>query len=726
MPARGARLEPQEVDLLRRWIEGGAPWPDDKAHWAFIKPVAAPLPTVSRPEWPRNGIDRFIQARLDREGQSPSPEADRHTLIRRLSLDLTGLPPSVEEADAFAHDPRPDAYVRVVERLLASSHYGERQARPWLDLARFADTNGHEIDRRRPVWPWRDWVISAFNRNLPFDQFTLAQLAGDLLPGATDEQRVATGFHRQTILNDEGGANPEEFRVAAVMDRVETTATVWLGLTFNCAQCHTHKHDPITQVEYYQFYAYLNQTCDSGVGFEPVLRAAPPEHQARANWLRAEIARCDAEVRRILARSGPNTPPPDGVAKILAKPRDQLMQKERDTLDAWDRISVGPAGRSLLDHRSQCRREEQTLSSNSPPTMVLTELIDPRQTRVLLRGNFHTPGQTVTPSIPAILHPWPVNAPANRLGLARWLMDTNNPLVARVTVNRVWDQYFGRGLVATPEDFGSQGEPPSHPELLDWLAVEFMRSGWDLKALHRLIVSSATYRQSSSATPELLSGDPLNILLARGPRHRLEAEQVYDLALAVSGRLTRRIGGPSVFPPQPPGIWERSFAYEFEDADRWKEDDGPNRYRRSIYTFIRRTAAHPTAMTFDMDNRTVCRVRRMRTNTPLQALTTLNDQLFLETAAGLAGRMMDHEGDQLERLTFGFRCCITRRPEPAELAHLASLLTDTRNAFRQNEAASAALVLQARGLAKHTSVESAAWLMVANALLNLDETLTKN
>lgn len=726
MPARGARLEPPEVDVLRRWIDGGAPWPEERTHWAFVRPVVSPLPSVSRPSWPRNGVDYFILSRLDREGLAPSPEADRHTLIRRLSLDLAGLPPTVEEADAFATDSRADAYERLVERLLASPHYGERQARFWLELARFADTNGYELDRRRPVWPWRDWVIGAFNRNLPYDQFTVWQLAGDLLPEATDEQRLATGYHRQTLLNDEGGVNPEEFRVAAVMDRVETTATVWLGLTFNCAQCHSHKHDPISQREYYQFYAFMNQTRDSGVGLDPVFKPAPPELQARAVAVRAEIARCDAELRGLSARAKPEKTPPDSTAPNLRIPAGHLTPKGRDQLDRENQVRM-EAALAITKRRSGWRRELEILTSNSPPTLVLEELSKPRQTHVLLRGDYRSPGEPVGAGVPRILHPWPARAPTNRLGLARWLVNPDNPLVARVTVNRVWEQHFGRSLVPTPDDFGTQGEPPSHPELLDWLAVEFMRTGWDLKALHRLMVTAATYRQSTASTVARIARDPFNVLVARGPRHRLDAEQIHDLALAASGRLTLRIGGPSVFPPQPPGIWEQSWAFESVDQERWVESSGGDRYRRGLYTFIRRTALHPTAAAFDMDNRTVCRVRRSRTNTPLQALTTLNDQLFLEAAGGLGERMRNHAGGTKDKLVLGFRCCVTRPPEPGELAQLSALLTEAQAEYERRATAAAALVRQARSNPAAGALgESAAWVLVANALLNLDETLPQH
>ena len=727
MPARGARLEPDEIERLRRWIASGATWPEVPKHWAWVKPVAVPLPRVSQPEWPRNAVDYFVLARLDREALRPASEADRLTLIRRLSLDLIGLPPTVEEADAFAEDTRPDAVERLVDRLLASPHYGERQARFWLDLARFADTNGYEQDRRRPIWPWRDWVISAFNRNLRFDEFTRWQMAGDLVPGTTDADRVATGFHRNSLLNDEGGINPEEFRVAAVMDRVETIATIWLGLTFNCAQCHDHKHDPVTMRDYYQLFAFLNHTRDSGVGLEPILRPAQPKDQSRVDWLRAEMDRVELELQQNKAPPPPTEDIPLYIRRILAKPRAQWTPKEQDNVAMWERVNVSPSQRALAQYRDRCHLEERALCSNSPPTLVLTELRQARPTHVLLRGNYRTTGSAVTPDVPTWLNPWPAGAPRNRLGLAAWLVHPDNPLVARVTMNRLWEQYFGRSLVPTLDDFGRQGEPCSHPELLDWLAVEFVRSGWDLKAMHRLVVLSATYRQSARITPELLDRDPGNTLLARGPRHRLEAEQIHDLMLMAGGRLVQRLGGPSVFPPQPENIWEQSFSFAKNQTDRWEEAQGGDRYRRGLYTFIRRTAAYPTALTFDMDNRTVCRVRRQRTNTPLQALTTLNGQLFLEAAAGLAERMLAWAGPPEAKLAHGFRRCVTRPPEPSELALLAGLLQESRAMFSADEAAARALLAHSRSQdALASPGEQAAWLLVANALLNLDETVTKN
>ncbi len=614
-------------------------------HWAFRPPVRPPLPPVRNGRWPRNAIDFFILARLEQEGLHPAPEADRATLIRRVSLDLTGLPPTVAEVDAFRNDSSPNAYEKVVGRLLASPRYGERWARPWLDLARYADTNGYEKDRPRTLWPWRDWVIRALNDDMPFDQFTIEQLAGDLLPGATVAQQVATGFHRNTLLNDEDGTNPEEFRVAAVKDRVDTTATVWLGQTLECAQCHNHKYDPFTQREYYQLYAFFNQTADTGVGNGP------------------ELA---------LPGAGPD--------------------------------------------------ETQPVR-----TLVMQETATPRATYVMPRGDFKRQGPPVAPGVPAVLHPFPEGAPRNRLGLARWLVARENPLVARVTVNRFWDTFFGRGLVRTPDDFGSQGKAPTHPQLLDWLAVEFMDRGWGMKAMHRLIVTSATYRQSAGVSPALAQRDPYNLLYARGPRLRVEYEMLRDLALAAGGLLSNRIGGPSVMPPQPPGVWENSFGFLNLPDFRWEEAAGDDRYRRGIYIFLRRTALYPTFLMFDAPSREVCSVHRSRTNTPLQALATLNDPAFVEAAGGLARRVLtEAPGGTKEKATFAFRVCLARVPETGEGEALGRLYEKALARFTRDPKAAAALVRHARQETSGRDVrQMAAWMVVANVLLNLDEMLTK-
>jgi hypothetical protein len=679
---KGEPLTPEQIAKFRAWIDQGARYEE---HWSYVKPERPPYPTVQNQAWVRNGIDYFVLARLEREGLSPSPEADRATLIRRVSLDLTGLPPTIPEVDAFLSDQSPDAYEKVVDRLLASVHYGERQARPWLDQARYADTNGYEKDERRTIWPYRDWVINAFNRDLPFDQFTIEQIAGDLLPNATLEQQIATGFHRNTMVNTEGGTDDEEFRVAALVDRVNTTMEVWMGTTMACAQCHNHKFDPFTQAEYYRLFAFFNTTADQGRSNEPQLALPTAEQAARKRQVRAEIAR-------------------HAVALVLSRPLlgAALLTPVRERVVAL---------------------QKQEASIRLATTLVMKELPTPRPTHVLIRGNHNRKGDPVTAGVPAKLHPRAPGQPGNRLTLARWLVDPNNPLVGRVTMNRFWAQYFGRGFVETSEDFGAQGELPTHPELLDWLATEFVRQKWSTKAMHKLIVTSATYRQSSRVTRELYERDPYNRLFARGPRFRMEGEMVRDNALAISGLLNRKVGGPSVFPSQPDGVWNNPYS-----GDKWVTSTNGDQYRRGLYTFWRRTAPYAAFVAFDAPSREVCCERRPRTNTPLQALATLNDKAFLEPAGALARQMMaEVKGSDTDRAIYGFRLCVARTPSVAELNHLLELYRENLEKYKQEP--DAARAMAANGLAKPPkeldTAELAAWTVIANVLLNLDETITK-
>jgi hypothetical protein len=549
MPPTGERLNGNEIETLRRWIDEGAVY---TRHWAFEKPVRHEPPTVSDPRWPVNAIDRFVLARLDREGLKPSPEAGRYTLARRLALDLTGLPPSPAMVEAFVRDRSPQAYERFVDKLLAMPQYGERWARVWLDLARYADTQGYEKDNRRTIWPYRDWVVKAFNENMPFDQFTVRQIAGDLLPDAQPDDLIATGFHRNTMTNTEGGTDDEEFRDLAVKDRVATTGQVWMGLTWGCAQCHSHKYDPLSHKEFYQLYAFFNQSEDSD------------------------------------------------------KPDDRPV------------LRIGQASTLILRELESGKR---------------------RTTRIHERGNFLNPGAEVQPAAPEAFHPMAADAPRNRLGLAQWLVSSENPLTARVQVNRYWARLWGRGLVESEEDFGTQGAAPVHPELLDWLATEFVRLNWDMKALLKTMVMSATYRQASDVAPALLEKDPYNRLLARGARYRLDAEAVRDQALAVSGLLSGRMGGPPVMPWQPEGIWQVVY-----NGETWRTSAGEDRYRRSLYTFLRRTAPYPTMITYDAPTGETCTIRRVRTNTPLQALASLNDPVSMEAAQQLALRVLAEAG----------------------------------------------------------------------------------
>jgi hypothetical protein len=675
-PAKtGKRLTRTQIDLLTRWIQEGAKW---KPHWSFIKPERPALPPMKNRRWPLNPIDRFILARLEKEGLRPSPEADKTTLIRRLTLDLTGLPPTIEEIDAFLADKRKDAYERLVDRLMASPHYGEQRARMWLDLARYADTDGFEKDPRRSVWPWRDWVINAFNKNVPFDEFTMEQIAGDMLPNATREQKVASGFNRNTLLNTEGGIDQEEDRVQRTVDRVNTTANVWLGLTMNCCQCHTHKYDPITQKEYYQFYAFFNSVD------EPTLDLPSPEQQARREKLQAEIAKLEAEIKTIPTN----------------------------------------AQSALINKLAEVRKDEEKLRSEIPTTLTMQERGQPRETQIHIGGNFLTKGEKVFAGVPQFLPPLPEGR-TNRLALARWLASTNNPLTARVTVNRFWEQLFGRGLVLTVEDFGMQGERPSHPELLDWLACEFMSNGWDMKAMHKLMAMSATYRQSSQSAPGLLERDSDNRLLARGPRFRVPAETVRDINLAASGLLKQRVGGASVFPFQPEGIWTM-----IASSDKWTMSEGDDRYRRGLYTFWRRTAPYPSYFAFDVPTREVFCTRRPRTNTPLQALTTLNDPAFFEAAQELAVRVIRLcETDLKKRITFAFRLCTARAPQSKEMEKLLSLYQRELVRFQQDRKAAETMTHRYYGAdapKELDAAEVAAWTVVANVLLNLDETITKS
>jgi hypothetical protein len=927
MPYREPPLDAAEIAVIRAWIDAGAPGPAEaraepaapKAeapltkHWAYVKPVRPEVPAVQRKEWVKTPIDAFVLARLEHEGLEPSPEASRETLLRRVTLDLTGLPPTSAEIDAFLADTSAAAYETVVDRLLASPHYGERWARPWLDLARYADTNGYEKDRRRTGWEWRDWVITAFNSDMPFRQFTVEQIAGDMLKDAGPAQRVATGFHRNTLLNQEGGIDVEEARWETLVDRVNTTATVWLGTTLACAQCHNHKFDPFPQKDYYRMLAFFDNSeyrvegegpkvTDKWI-VEPELELATPAQAARKKSLEEEIARVRERLEApspalasaqaawerertapapawttlrptsarsaggatlevagdgIVTASGPNpdrdtytlgarlpagpitafriealAEPPRGapgradygafVVTRLAveavppggRPRPVPLARaeadsdasaagllDRDDETGWGgsdpthsytavvqpsapvvpgstvaitlehqgkqprnnlrrfRLSVtsspDPWGGLALPDKIQAivvipksqRREEQQkelaayyrgLSPSREPDRrklrelrkALVELAIPTamtlrerptgerpSTPLRVRGAFTSPGERLYAAVPAALHPLPESAMPNRLGLALWLVDENNPLTPRVTVNRIWEQYFGRGLVETSEDFGTQGDRPSHPELLDWLATELLEQGTRLKPIHRLIVLSATYRQSSGVPPALRERDPYNRLLARGPRFRVEAEMVRDIALAVSGLLSGKVGGPSVFPFQPEGIWDNPYS-----DDRWQTSPGEDRYRRGLYTFTRRTAPYPGLTVFDAPSREFCTARRVRTNTPLQALTTLNDPVFFEAARALAARTLkEAAAAPEERAAHAFRLCTARRPQHPELAPLLSFEERQLARFKADPEAARAVAGPAPA---GEAAELAAWTMVANVLLNLDETLTK-
>lgn len=912
-------LTPEQIELIRRWIAQGAEY---QSHWSLVAPVSSPLPAVVDDLWVRNPIDRFVLARLASVGLAPSPEAGKSTLIRRATLDLTGLPPTPSEVDAFLADDSPEAYERVVERLLASPRYGERMVLEWLDAARYADSNGYQSDGTRTLWPWRDGVIRRLNENQPFDQFTVEQLAGDLLPNSTVDQRVATGFNRNHPLNGEGGRIAEESRNDYVMDRVETTSTVWLGLTLGCCRCHDHKYDPFTQRDYYRLFAYFNNVnetgaVDRGGNAAPVVQVITPERErvlaelrsgvaaaegnlnaalveidaAQAEWERqptssvrwtmidvssaaskqgATLAKLDdqsllagggnpdTDVYEVLARTdvagiqglrleaigddslpagGPGradngnfvltaiegqavsltdrnmvrrlafstanadfaqkgwdvagaidtdsntgwavlgaankapriavftlTEPlawaggaelqlrlrfesvhrqhmlgrfrlsfttderpttgvvPAGVASALATPEAARNDEQKQELRGYFRRQVSPRFGELDGALAAERKRLADFEASIPQSMSMDELPQPRESFILMRGIYDKHGERVEPGVPASLPPPAPGAPSNRLGLARWLVDRANPLTARVTVNRYWQMVFGTGLVKTSEDFGTQGEPPSHPELLDWLAVRFVESGWNVKAMHRLIVTSATYRQSSFAAPELLERDPANRLLARGPRHRLSAFALRDQALAVSGLLADRFGGPPVRPYQPAGVWEDATLGKI----RYEQDHGDNLYRRSLYTFWRRTVG-PT-MFFDVSPRNVCTVRLPRTNTPLQALIVMNDVTYVEAARVLAQRLLSETSlTPDERIARAFLLATARRPKSEEQIVLSRALDQFRRRYQADREVAQKLACAGETPrdANLDVAELAAYTAVVSLILNLDETMTK-
>jgi hypothetical protein len=738
MPPEGKTpLTTEEIGHIRAWIEQGAKWPKasgpvagatvQSSHWAFQPVQRRAAPGVANRAWVRNDLDAFVLARLEAEKIAPSPEADRVTLIRRLSLDLLGLPPTPQEVSNFVLDEAPDAYEKLVDRLLSSPHYGERWGRHWLDLARYADSDGYEKDTGRPfAWRWRQWVIDALNRDLPFDEFTIEQLAGDLLPGATMEQKIATGFHRNTLTNKEGGVDQEQFRVEAVVDRVSTTATVWLGLTMGCARCHDHKYDPLSQREFYQLFAFFNQDREAD------LPAPLPGEMEVYNQKKAAFDKKKAELEAAVAAYKK-----DQLPAALVKWESELKLSELRQLPANVSavLLLDPEKRSdkqkqeLADYHGKVDKKLAELTkaltehAKTAPSLSLAQTLalgTPRKTHVLVRGDFLRPGAEVEAGTPGVL-PLKAEKTTTRLDLAKWLVDPANPLTPRVTVNWVWHKYFGRGLVATLEDFGTQGEKPSHPELLDWLASELVRREWSLKELHRLIVTSATYRQSSVARPELRDRDPNNVLLARQNRVRLEAELLRDTSLAVSGLLVPAIGGPSVRPPQPAGISELTYA----GSARWVESTGADRYRRGLYTWFQRTSPYPMLMTFDAPDANVCCVRRERSNTPLQALTLLNDAVFVECAQALGRRIVtEQQGTPQERIRHGLRLCVGREPSAEEMERLCRLWGRLLRLCREKPEAAGKLV----GSVKVEGVEPAemaAWVAMARALLNLDEFVTR-
>ena len=713
MPLKRPPLSAPEIATLRDWISAGARFPNDEipskgtgAHWAFVPPERPIVPEVSDPSRVVNAIDAFIFKRLELEGLSPSPEADRRTLIRRVSLDLVGLPPTPQESEAFARDQRPDAYDRLVGRLLQSPHFGERWARPWLDLARFADSNGYSIDAPRSIWKYRDWVIDAINRDLPFDQFLTDQIAGDLRPDASFDQRTATGFHRNTPINQEGGIDLEQFRVESVVDRVNTTSTVFLGLTVGCAQCHDHKYDPISQRDYYRLFAFFNSADEPEMEF-----ASPAEHATR-EAVREEIVAFHSRLKREHPEIGERERGWETTLKLEFK--QALPPEFKDAFDRAVEKRTDSQWRGLTElfltqsaEYVEERAEILRLRAREPKfttTMVIRERPEPRPTFMHLGGDFTRKGDAVAPGVPEVLPPLKskTGARADRLDLARWLADPSHPLTARVTVNRIWQAYFGRGLVETENDFGTQGSPPSHPELLDWLATEFVAKGWSVKAFHRLVVTSAAYRQSSRIRPDLARADPDNRLLGRQSRLRLDAELIRDTSLAVAGVLSEQVGGPSVFPPQPDGVMSLG-----QVKRPWVTSIGPDRHRRGLYTYFWRATPHPSLTVFDAPNAVQACTRRPRSNTPLQALTLLNDQSSFECAEALADRIVSDGGaDTDSRIERAFRLCLSRAPSEREARTLASLLA-------------------VEGVDRDSAGGRSAWVAAARVLMNLDEFITR-
>lgn len=689
MPPGEKSLTDSQIAVLADWIDQGLQAPSGPRqqqqvrsdHWAFqpIKPQAPPK--ISAELDTGHPIDQFVRYRLQSAGLEPSERADKTTLLRRLSLDLTGLPPEPAEVERFLNDSKPGSYERAVDRLLASPHYGERWARHWLDAARYADSDGYEKDSPRPfAWRYRDWVINALNNDMPFDQFTIEQLAGDLIPDSTTEQQIATGFHRNTLTNKEGGVDQEEFRVAAVVDRVNTTATVWLGLTVACAQCHDHKYDPISHREYYQLFAYFNSDRE-----QDILAPLPGEENAV-----------------------------DELSAELKAEREKLVQAVEEAMANNATTSV-----IFSKERALANFDNKHLQVTKAQTLTLGSS---RPTHVMIRGDFLRPGVKVEPGTLAVLPT--ASDGGTRLELAQWLVSQENPLTARVITNWAWAKFFGRGLVATPEDFGTQGEAPSHPELLDFLAEQFRnpeKLNWSLKKLHRLIVTSETYKQSSAVRPELLEQDPMNILLARQSRLRLESEILRDAALTASGLLTREVGGPSVRPPQPKGISELTYA----GSAKWVESQGPDRYKRGLYIWFQRTSPYPSLMTFDNPDSNVCVVRRERSNTPLQALTLLNDQVFVEASRALAERAVKAEATVGKRIDLMLLACLGRKPSPQERQILTNLFQECLEVAREQPEAELNRLLNGSPFGSLTMPESAAMMAVARTVMNLDEFITR-
>ena len=739
----GGKLPPEKLQDIERWIGLGAPWPEGPptgrslepaTHWSF-QPVDQPSPPkVSDQTWVRNPIDRFVLARLEEAGLPPSSDASKSTLIRRVHLDLTGLPPSPEAVQLFVEDTRPGAYERLVDRLIESPRYGERWGRHWLDLARYADSNGYNADAEREIWMYRDWVIDALNRDMRFDQFVIEQIAGDLLPNPSNEQLIATGFHRNTLLNLEGGVDFEQYRVEAVVDRVDVTGIAFLGMTLGCARCHDHKYDPISQREFYEFFAFFNSidelsgefsnSAGRARAYEPLLEFGTAEQYSRREAVQAQLKVMRDEQKhyqRELLKRQPEWEAnlteedlaklPIGVQRILQKPPEERVEGRLVFVrNAF--LNQDPG----MQERRRAIAAVTKLLPKIPSTLIMRELPERRATHIMEQGDFLRRGLQVEPGTPRVLPPLQAERP-NRLALARWIVDPSNPLTPRVTVNRIWQRYFGRGIVPTENDFGTQGEPPSHPQLLDWLASSFVDSGWSLKTIHRLIVTSSTYRQASGFRQAVDSKDPTNRWLGRQNRLRVESEVVRDLALSASGLLVDEIGGPSVFPSQPPGVMIRK---------PWPESKGKDRYRRGLYTHFWRTSPHPGLMVFDSPDALTIATKRNRSNTPLQALTLLNDTGFHEFAQGLGQRILRETPgtDTAHRIKRTFQICLARPPSQTELETIRKFAATQRDEFETDpQQIDPVLTLNLKSDSDRS--ELGTWTAVAGVVLNLDEFVTR-
>ena len=752
-PDSNRHLSQRDKKMLTRWIHEGATY---QTHWAFVAPVQKMPPSVDTPTlqyWPKNSVDNFILAELENVGLTPSPEASRETLIRRLYADLIGLPPSQEEVDEFLTDQSPDAYEQLVDHLLASQHYGERMAMAWLDAARFADSNGFQQDGDTWQWIWRDWVINALNDDMPFDQFSIEQLAGDLLPDATQQQQIATAFNRNHLLNGEGGAIAEEQRFNNLFDRVDTTSTTWLGLTMACAQCHDHKYDPLTQSDYYRLLHVFNQVSETGrPGRQstrirvatPFLEVATADQKKQLSQLKQNMRLLEKDAKPIIdvaytawksglfsdGQAADGKDLPRSLTPLLRKPKDTLSDAEKKKIESGLRNFFDTkVRRSVTKHVSvvteyeKAKQAHDAFNGDKIPRVMIMNDDKPRETRVLDRGDYLSPiGDALTFAPPANLPPLPDTFPKNRLGLAQWLFLPDHPLTARVQVNRMWQHFFGTGLVKTTEDMGVQSEYPRHLALLDWLAIEFQKQGWSQKSMHKLLLMSATYRQTSKINTDQLEKDPENRLHGRASRFRMPAMVLRDWALACSGLLNEDIGGPPVYPYQPDQIWE-SLAITKERDFTYPQSTGTDLYRRSIYTFWRRTVA-PANM-FDSANRRTCTVRLNQTCTPLHALTTLNDPTWVEAARSLAERCIASRNTLDEQIAFAFRTVLCRQPTLSEHAILADMFT---NQHSQISIESAHTFLGGDTHAKEKfsdPVPLAALSHVCLAILNLDEALTR-